>query len=288
MAKIDEFKEYARRRIVERLRNSKKEDKKSADSKIKSYDGEDGFYSGNEEEYEEFLNTINAEKNQSPEPVKNSDKMGETINVREVLNLVKEKAEAATAMVMEKTEEAMAKLKSDEDRESDATRFEKVSEDITSDINDMRSSIESSLSGSMDQMKDLDKKLVNVAGGFDDLVSNIDSIKNMISEIEKSVQGVEIQTSDSVAHISSESADIKHEIIELKNMTEQIRDIVNGVSKLNDSIFDMKNSQQNTKATLVDLQIAFNRLKKKTVAGVTLISIIVFIIMILQVINLLA
>ena len=93
MSKIDDFKEYARRRIVERLRESKKEEEKNA-SKIEPYDEADSFYSGSDEEYKEFLDGLDVELNGGGEPVEDTRRinLGETINVKDVLGRVKETA----------------------------------------------------------------------------------------------------------------------------------------------------------------------------------------------------
>lgn len=289
MTKIDDFKEYARKRIVERMRDGKKDTKKEEKAKIRSYEGEDSFYSGSDEEYKEFLDGLDVDVNSEAEPV--NEVSGETINMREVIDRVKEKTGsivgAAAAKMAEKTEEAVSKMKS---READngETCFEKASEELASDISDMKTAIEDTMSDSMERMNGIDERLVNVADGFDDLIKRITGIGEIVAAMDKRIQAVEIQASDSVGTISTESADIKHEIGELKVTAEQIRDTVNGVSKLNDSVFDMKNAQQNTKTALTELQTAFNRLKKKTITGIVIISIVGLITIALEVVNLLA
>lgn len=60
------------------------------------------------------------------------------------------------------------------------------------------------------------------------------------------------------------------------------------VSKLNDSIFDLKNSQINTKNSLGDLEAAFYQFKKKLSTSMLIISIIAAVIVILEIINLLS
>ena len=60
------------------------------------------------------------------------------------------------------------------------------------------------------------------------------------------------------------------------------------VSKLNDSIFDLKNAQINTKNSLGDLEAAFYQFKKKLNTSMLIISIIAAVIVILEIINLLS
>lgn len=68
----------------------------------------------------------------------------------------------------------------------------------------------------------------------------------------------------------------------------EISNALGSVSKLNDSIFDLKNSQMNTKNSLSELESSYAKLKRKMTAGVTIISILSAIIVILEVINLLS
>ncbi len=63
---------------------------------------------------------------------------------------------------------------------------------------------------------------------------------------------------------------------------------ISSVSKLNDSIFDLKNSQINTKNSLGDLEAAFYQFKKKLNSSLLIISIIAAVIVILEIINLLS
>lgn len=68
----------------------------------------------------------------------------------------------------------------------------------------------------------------------------------------------------------------------------EISNSLGSVSKLNDSIFDLKNSQMNTKNTLSDLETSYAKLKRKMTAGVTIMSILCAIVVILEVMNLLS
>lgn len=294
MSKIDDFKEYARRRIVERLRENKKEEEADT-SKIEPYDEKDSFYSGSDDEYKEFLDGLDVELNDG-EPVENTRKinLGETINVKDVLGKVKETAGNIAGAAASKVSEAAEKASSvkfkvrDDDDDNDETRFEKVEDNISADIDDMKAAITDTMNDSIQKIDGIDERLGGVSELFEEVGKNISELKETVSSLEKRLQELDIQTSDSLGTLSAGSADLKHEIGLLKEMTEQVRETVNGVTKLNDSVFDMKNAQQNTKMALSELQISFNRLKKKTVAGIVIISIIGFITIVLEVINLLA
>lgn len=68
----------------------------------------------------------------------------------------------------------------------------------------------------------------------------------------------------------------------------EISNSLGSVSKLNDSIFDLKNSQMNTKNSLSELESSYIKLKRKMTAGVTIMSILCAIVVILEVMNLLS
>ncbi len=68
----------------------------------------------------------------------------------------------------------------------------------------------------------------------------------------------------------------------------EIKQAVVSVSKLNDSIFDLKNAQINTKNSVAELEAGFVKLKRKCVAGITILSILGAITIALEVIQLLS
>ncbi len=299
MSKIDEFKEYARRRIVERMRDERtekaNEDKNEKSGEIRSYDGENSFYSGSDEEYREFLDELDEKDGaeSDPEPVENTRRinLGDAIKARGVFDKVKETAESLAGAAAEKAGETITRLKarSTDEEDSGETRFEKPEGDSSADM--VKAVIEDTMSEMTDSVRKIDgigEQLEDVSDGFGSISAELAEIKQGVLALEKRIQELEVKNSDTVESFSAGTADIKHEMSELRAMTENIRDAVNGVSKLNDSVFDMKNSQQNTKNALNELQTAFARLKKKTVTGIVVLSIIGFIVAALEVINLLA
>ena len=67
-----------------------------------------------------------------------------------------------------------------------------------------------------------------------------------------------------------------------------VRQSVGSVSRLNDSVFDLKNTQLNTKNAVSNLELAFGRLKKKCVLGITVMSILSVIIIALEILLMLS
>lgn len=125
---------------------------------------------------------------------------------------------------------------------------------------------------------------------------NTDAIKNSVSDLfdndthednnsttsDNSVINEEILSlRESVENIESHIAIIERKLTDISNS-------VSGVNKINDSIFDLKNSQINSRNSISELELSFRQLKKKIVSGITVISIITALIAILQIINLLS
>lgn len=296
MSKIDDFKEYARRRIVERMRESKEANAAGEanageeKTKIEPYEGEDSFYSGSDEEYKEFLDGLDIDLG-GAEPVENTGKidLGETINVKEVLDKVKETAgNIAGAAAAKVSEAAEKRFRVRDDEDGSITRFEKVEDNISAGIDDMKTAITDSMNDSMQKIEGIDERLGGVSAMFEETKKSISGFMSVMSDFEKRLQALEDAYSERADGISADVVGLKNDIGKLGETSEQIREAVNGVSKLSDSVFDMKNAQQNTKTAIAELQTAFIRLKKKTMAGITVISIIGFIIIVLEVINLLA
>ena len=110
---------------------------------------------------------------------------------------------------------------------------------------------------------------------------DMDKISGELSELSKSIGDMSRTTNTELKSIMTAVCGIDKKLSELTAS-------LSGVNKLNDSIFDLKNSQMNTKNSLGDLELSFRRLKKKMTAGIVIISIISAVIAVLKVINLLS
>lgn len=132
---------------------------------------------------------------------------------------------------------------------------------------------------------------------------NTESIKNSVAELvsDEENDAPEINVYDKKA-MNSDLNDISEEVKALRSSNEnleghivaierklaEISNSVSGVNKINDSIFDLKNSQINTRNSIAELEVAFKKMKKKMVSGITVISIITAIVAVLEIINLLS
>ncbi|MGN1115425.1 MAG: hypothetical protein ACI4TH_02515 [Candidatus Ornithomonoglobus sp.] len=127
---------------------------------------------------------------------------------------------------------------------------------------------------------------------------NLTAVEEKLNTIEYQLDKID----EAISMLKADTVDASNETARIIRIVENISGKVNrtgerltdlnnslaGVSKLNDSIFDLKNSQMNTKNSLGELQSAFFKLKKKMTASVTIISILAAVIAVLEVLNLLS
>ena len=132
---------------------------------------------------------------------------------------------------------------------------------------------------------------------------NTESIKNSVADIltDDEIDAPETRVYDK-STLNSDLSDISDEIKALRQSNEnleghlsaierklaEISNAVSGVNKINDSIFDLKNSQINTRNSINELEISFKKMKKKMISGITVISVITAIVAVLEIINLLS
>ena len=120
--------------------------------------------------------------------------------------------------------------------------------------------------------------LVTLKSEFD---ASVDDIKAELAAIRRLIESSDTQTTDSFNSVTAK-------LNNSEKKADKLAASLAGVSKLNDSIFDLKNSQMNMRNTLGDLEESFYSLKRKMTTGVLLISIIAAVIAVLEIINLLS
>lgn len=120
---------------------------------------------------------------------------------------------------------------------------------------------------------------------------NDDKLFTLTTSVERLtniVENSDIRREHTSDKMQRELEAIKSELNLLKTENEKLRNNVSDLTKVSDSVFDLKNTQQGTKASMLNLETGFNRLKKKFVACMTLLSILGFIIIALEILNLLS
>lgn len=242
------------------------------DINIQSYDAEDAFYTGTDEEYEQFLKNADVKMNtgEEAEPVANTQRinLNETINIQGVIDRFRKTAgeiESGAKKLKDTVVSRMDGLKSKKDDEEDE-RQESVPED--------NSALASKVSAANDGIK-------NMSSDVSELLKKLDSLNEKLNTIERAGITNKGEQLNAFGNISSEIKSVSDDISEIKQS-------VASVSRLNDSVFDLKNTQLNTKNAIVDLETNIKRLKKKCVLGITVISILSAIVIALEIILMLS
>lgn len=136
-----------------------------------------------------------------------------------------------------------------------------------------------------DSISDIDADITNLSERYS---HEIIKISEDISKLLNATSGSAAASEKTHKLITELSSNLESTVMDINKRLSGISSSVSGVNKINDSIFDLKNSQLNTKNTLADLDVSFSRLKKKMTAGITVLSVISAIIAVLEVINLLS
>lgn len=297
----------AGKKVIAKMK--KDEDMMDNDINIESYDGEDAVYSGTDEEYQEFLKSVDANMKtpEDAEPVENTQKinLGETINIQGMIDKVKMKAvefgEAAKNVkedVTGKIEDfRAATAEKNESGESDGeTRFERFLSDKKEaikniDVDGMKNHVKDSVS----KLGDLKDGLTSITERFDasdektaEIAAQLNAVSEKVDEVSQKLALLEIQENDNSRQRAQSEADLTRAISSVSADVSEIKQAVVSVSKLNDSIFDLKNAQVNTKNSVAELEAGFAKLKRKCVAGVTILSILSAITIALEVVQLIS
>ena len=153
-----------------------------------------------------------------------------------------------------------------------------VNEFIENNFTDLKKDITESIS-------DIDSDISDLSANYSREMTKVNAdIKALCESIKKTTEITE-KNNTSIAALSD---NLEEAIMDINKKLGDISSSISGVNKINDSIFDLKNSQINTKNTLGELDTSFKRLKKKMNAGIIILSIISAIVAVLEIINLLS
>lgn len=285
---------------------------------IQSYDGQDAFYSGTDEEYEEFLRRASENMNFddemiNPEPVENTQKinLNETINLQNVIDKFKKTAggigqgaKAIKDSVAAKIDKLKEKKAEKENREEipeeeeiqaeietdDAPAFEDnsaIADTLTDPLASPLKQPEPTY-GEMAAITGVTEQMGGVAAKVDSAGEAINSMSRKLDNLEKQLEALTNKISDTQNENDTSVQDMADEIKAIGMGIADVRQSVGSVSRLNDSVFDLKNTQLNTKNAVANLETAFIRLKKKCVLGITVMSILSAIIIALEILLMLS
>ncbi len=270
---------------------------KKKDMNIESYEGQDAFYSGTDEEYEEFLKNADIKINdgEEAEPVENTQRinLNETINLQHVIDRFKKTAgeigsgaKTLKDTVVNKMD--MLKVKKEEDSADKDDKSESGTDPLTEKVKTAIENISQNIHPELKETAALADKLDGTDARIEDIYKNIGSLssklENISSKLDEGARRSEANTKDRQGNYS----DLKASIDSASADISEIKQAVLSVSKLNDSIFDLKNTQYNTKNSILNLETAFTRLKRKCVLGVTVLSVLSAIVIVLEIILMLS
>ncbi|MCD8181419.1 MAG: hypothetical protein LUF26_08075 [Firmicutes bacterium] len=286
----------------------------SKDINIESYDGSDAFYSGTDEEYEEFLKNADI-KIDGVEPVENTQKinLNETINIQSVIDRFRKTAggiESGAKKIKDTVTEKIDLFKTKKDdaepegeEAAEAKKEEPETEETAEEpkigaVETVKETIKKTADSSaqaIEKIKAEAEAASKLSESLDDVNKKIELVQTDVSELSKKMDGLsekinaaEAQLRDNARTDAQRGEDIKRAVEEVRTDISEIKQTLGSVSKLSDSIFDLKNAQLNTKNALSDLETGFKRLKKKCVMGVTVLSVLSAIIIVLEVILMLS
>lgn len=179
-------------------------------------------------------------------------------------------------------------------------RFRKHKEEIEDKISDLVSESDNAQAITSEfienSFSDLEKGITSSISDIDEDISNlslhysqeITKINNDISSLSEKIASSAIHSEKTHSALSELSENLENAVMNINKKLSDISASLSGVNRINDSIFDLKNSQVNTKNVLGDLDTAFSVLKKKMTAGITILSVITAVVAVLEVINLLS
>ncbi len=153
-----------------------------------------------------------------------------------------------------------------------------VNDFIESNLTDLKKDLSESIS-------DIDTDISNLSVHYSQEMQKIDAEMKGLREYIENVAKTTEKTDNSLATLSE---NLEASVLDINKKLSEISSSISGVNRINDSIFDLKNSQINTKNVLGDLDASFRRLKKKMTAGITILSVISAIIAVLEILNLLS
>ena len=242
-----------------------------------------GYYNSSNEDYEDFLDSINGGNDHEDESG------GDTINIKGVLDKFRKKAAEMSGVSKRNASDIKEDIKQAKDIPPEDTDIEEIADIVKLSLNeaDIEGCIKRGINVA-DGGQDIANRMTEVKEKFLETENKLSSVSDGLESVKRRLQAMQ-QATESGMHDNVKKIDgIGRNIDSLKTQTGEVIQTLSGVAKLSDSVFDLKNSQMNTKNTIEELNLSVRALKKKMTAAVTVMSIIAVVIVILQIINLLS
>lgn len=112
------------------------------------------------------------------------------------------------------------------------------------------------------------------------------SISSNIERLTNIVENNDIRKTQSLDKVIRELSLVSSQLEEVKSLQSKMRHSISDMAKVSDSVFDLKNTQQGMKNAMQNMDIAVVNLKKRLVSCMTLLSILSFLVVVMQILNL--
>lgn len=140
-----------------------------------------------------------------------------------------------------------------------------------------------------DALNRVKKNTESIKNSVSELISDDNTDAPVVNSYDKNALNSDLNDiSEEVKALRLSNENLEGHIVAIERKLSEISNSVSGVNKINDSIFDLKNSQINTRNSINELEVAFKKMKKKVISGITVISIITAIVAVLEIINILS
>ena len=250
-------------------------------------------------EFDDFLDTMEKENSQTEEIPDETDKT-QKFNIHDMLSKMRRKGEDIYQSSREFISNAVSEHPesvedTQEDKETEIESTDEQSQDNTFICTAETINIEHALADADEYLKEakqMSEELKTSVEEFRSLMNdNIGRIEEKLIAMSYRDQDIDSLKEALEKHINSNAsstATINGKMSAIESKLGEISNSLSGISKLNDSIFDLKNAQMNSKNSIEELASSFSFLRKKCIAGVTVLSIVAILILIMEVINLLS
>lgn len=257
-----------------------------------------------ESEFDDFLDTMEQENKPNEENDDGTDRT-QKFNIQDMLSKMRRKGEDIyqssrefiTNAVTESDDEENITDDTQQDSETEPEISDEQSfdQDSTFICTDETINIEHALADADEYLKEAKQMSEELKTSIEDLRSlmndNIGRIEEKLIAMSYKDQDIDSLKDALEKHINSNAsstATINGKMSAIESKLGEISNSLSGISKLNDSIFDLKNAQMNSKNSIEELASSFSFLRKKCIAGVTVLSIVAVLMLIMEVINLLS
>ena len=151
---------------------------------------------------------------------------------------------------------------------------EEIVEEYSLDLDDLKDAISDMVRETVNESR---QEPADLSG----LTKELENIKIRLQKIQHSTEDLIRDNGTNITALHKSSS-------ELRDRINEVSQSVAALSKVSDSVFDLKNAQVNTKKSIEGTEGAINALKKRITASTAIFTILAILIIVLQIIALLS